>query len=151
MLNTALVLVHVLSAFLFVAGYVAINLLTETARRPGPLERRRTILGLSGLFDRGLVRTGGTVVGLSGLALVLSGGRSWTEPWIWLSAILYAAVIGLGILLWGPRGGRVEAAMAADDIATVDRLLNEPRYVALGRAENLALLVVVSLMVLRPG
>jgi uncharacterized membrane protein len=151
MLNTGLVLAHVLSAFLFVAGYVAINILTEAARRPGPLERRRTILGLSGLFDCGLVRIGGTVVGLSGIALVVTGGRSWAEPWLWLSATLYLGISALGIFVWGPRGGRVEAAIAADDVATVDRVLNEPAYVALGRIENLALLVVVSLMVVRPA
>jgi uncharacterized membrane protein len=150
-LITSLVLVHVLTAFLYVAGYVAINVLTEAARRPGPLDRRRTILGLSGLFDRSFVRTGGTLVGLSGLALVIAGGRAWSEPWIWLSTLLYVAITVLGIFLWGPRGGRVEAAIAADDVATVDRLLNDPAFVALARIENIALLVVVSLMVLRPA
>jgi uncharacterized membrane protein len=151
MLVAALVLVHVLAAFLYVAGYVMINTLTEAARRPGDLERRRMILGLSGLFDRVLVRVGGTVVGLSGLALVAIGNRAWTAPWIWLSTVLYLAIVGLGIGLWGPRGGRVEAAMAANDIQTVDRLLNERSFLVLARIENGMLLAVVCLMVLRPA
>jgi uncharacterized membrane protein len=151
MLITALVLVHVLAALLYVAGYITINALTEAARRPGDLERRRTILGLSGLFDRVLVRVGGTVVGLSGLALVAFGNRAWTAPWIWLSTLLYLAIVGLGIGLWGPRGGRVEAAMAANDVQTVDRLLNERSFVVLARVENGMLLAVACLMVLRPA
>jgi uncharacterized membrane protein len=150
MLVTALVLVHVLSAFAFVAGYVATNALTEIARRRSDLRERRTILGLSGAFDRRFVRTGGTLVGLSGIALVFVGGWSWTAPWIWLSTILYVAIVGLGIGVWGPRGGRVEAALVASDEATVDRLLSEQSFVILSRLENVALLVVIGLMVLRP-
>jgi hypothetical protein len=150
MLITALVLVHVFAAFLYVAGYVTINTLTEAARRPGDAERRRLILGLSGLFDRALVRVGGTVVGLTGLALVVLGNRPWAAPWIWLSTVLYLAIVGLGIGLWGPRGGRVEAALAANDIETVDRLLNERSFLFLARIENALLVVVIGLMVLRP-
>jgi hypothetical protein len=150
MLITGLVLVRVLAAFVFVAGYVATNMLTEAARRAGDLEWRRTILGLSGLFDRVLLRNGGTGVGLSGLALVATGSRSWSTPWIWLSTLLYAAIVALGIGLWGPRGGRVEAAIAANDIETVDRLLNERAFLVLARIENAALVVVVGLMVLQP-
>jgi uncharacterized membrane protein len=151
MLTTGLILVHVLAAFGFVAGYVATNALTEVARRPGDVEKRRTILGLSGLFDRALVRIGGTVVGLSGLALVAAENRSWTDSWIWVSTLLYVAITALGIGLWGPRGGRVEAAIAENDIETVDRLLNERSFLVLARIENAALVAVVGLMVLRPG
>jgi uncharacterized membrane protein len=151
MLLTAMVLIHVLAAFLYVAGYITINALTEAARRPGHVDRRRTILGLSGLFDRVLVRVGGTVVGLSGLALIAIGNRPWTASWIWLSTLLYLGIVGLGIGLWGPRGGQIEAAISANDIATVDRLLNERSFLVLARIENAALLAVLCLMVLRPA
>ena len=151
MLLTAVVLVHVLSAFAFVAGYTATNALTEIARRRSSLAERRTVLGLSGAFDRQLVRTGGTLVGVSGVVLVAIGEWSWTAPWIWLSTVLYASIVVMGIGVWGPRGGRVEAAIAANDIETVDRLLNERSFLALARIENAALLVVVCLMVLRPA
>jgi hypothetical protein len=150
MLVTALVLVHVLSAFAFVAGYVATNVLTEIARRHSDLQERRTVLGLSGAFDRRFVRTGGTLVGVSGVVLVAIGGWSWTAPWIWLSTVVYAAILILGIGVWGSRGGRVEAALVASDEATVDRLLTERPFVILSRIENIALLFVICLMVLRP-
>lgn len=151
MLLTAVVLVHVLSAFAFVAGYTATNALTEIARRRSGLDERRTVLGLSGAFDRQLVRTGGTLVGVSGVVLVAFGGWPWTAPWIWLSTVLYTAIVVMGIGVWGPRGARVEAALLASDEATVDRLLGERRFVVLSRIENIGLLVVIGLMVLRPS
>jgi hypothetical protein len=150
MLTALLVLIHVIAAFAFVAGYVATNGLTEAARRTRDSRNRRTILALSGGFDRRLVRNCGTVVGLSGLALVAVGSAPVTSVWIWLSAALYASVVGLGIRVWGPRGGAVEAAIAASDDPTAERLLNEPRFVILSRIENAALVLVVCLMVVRP-
>jgi uncharacterized membrane protein len=150
-LTRAVALVHVGTAFLFVAGYVGANLLTEIARRTDQPIRLESALWFSGRFDRWLLIPFGTVTSLAGLALVALVGYAWTAPWVIASILLYAGIMGLGIFVWGARGRRIEAAHAAGDTAETWRLLREPRYYVLARLENLALVVVVALMVLRPG
>jgi uncharacterized membrane protein len=148
----ALVLVaHVLSAFWYVTGYVGTNLCTEMARRSTSDDDCRSAIFVSGRLDRWANRSGGTAVGLTGLLLLALSGRALTTPWILASVVLFAAVVLSGIVLWERFGGSVEAASAAGDWAGVRRALNEPRVVAYGRLENLAVLAIIVLMVLGPG
>jgi uncharacterized membrane protein len=145
------VVAHILAAFWYVSGYVGTNLCTELARRTRLDEERRAVLVISGRFDRWLNAPGGMAVSLTGIGALWVFGYSVMTPWVWLSVALMAGVIGLGILYWSRFGRRVEAAMAEDDWAGVRRLLTERRIVLLSRLENLAVLAIVVLMVLRPA
>jgi hypothetical protein len=144
-------LFHVGGAFLFVAGYVATNVLTELARRSTDEPTLRAALGFSGWFDRRLLIPFATLAAIAGLALVPARGYAWTAPWIVVSTLLYLAVMLVGIFVWGPRGGRIEAALTAGRIEDVRALLTESRFVTLSRTENATVAVIVALMVLRPG
>jgi uncharacterized membrane protein len=145
------VLVHVLAAFWYVAGYIGTNLCTELARRARTDDECRAALSFSGRFDRWLNAPGGMAVGLSGLAAVWVLGYAITTQWVALAVVLFAGIVLLGILYWSRFGRRVQSAMAADDWAGVRRLLTEPRIVLLSRLENAAVLAIVVLMVLRPA
>ena len=144
-------LLHVGGAFLFVSGYVAANALTERARRTTDESTIRSAIGFSGWFDRRLLIPFGTLTALAGLVLVPLRGYAWTAPWVVASIVLYVAVVGIGIFVWGPRGGRVETALAAGRVDEVTGLLREPRFVLLSRLENATVAVIVALMILRPG
>jgi hypothetical protein len=145
------VLAHVLAAFWYVAGYVGTNLCTEIARRSTTDDDCRSAILISGRLDRLANRTGGTAVGLTGLLALVVFGYSLTTPWILASIALFAAVVLSGIFLWERFGGGVEEAAAAGDWDGVRRALNRPRAVAYGRLENVAVVVIIALMVLRPG
>lgn len=145
------VLIHVLAAFWYVAGYVGTNLCTELARRARKDDECRTALLFSTRFDRWLNAPGGMLTSLSGLAAVWVFGYALTTPWVVLAVALVAAIVLLGIFYWSRFGRRVEAAMTAGDWPGVRALLTEPRIVLLSRLENVALLAVIVLMVLRPG
>jgi len=149
--RAVVVLAHVLAAFGFVAGYVGTNLCTELARRTRSDQDRRAALLLSGRFDRWLNAPGGAAVSLSGIVALWVFGYSLTTLWIVLTVLLMAGVISLGIFYWSRFGGRVEAAVAADDWPGVRRLLTQPRVVLLSRVENASVLTVIVLMVLRPA
>jgi uncharacterized membrane protein len=150
-LAALLALFHVGGAFLFIAGYVATNVLTELARRSTDEPTLRAALGFSGWFDRRLLIPFATLAALAGLALVPARGYAWTSPWIVVSTLLYLAVMLVGIFVWGPRGGRIEAALTAGRIVDVRTFLAEPRFVLLSRAENATVALIVTLMILRPG
>jgi uncharacterized membrane protein len=145
------VLAHVLAAFWFVAGYIGTNLCTELARRARSDQERRSALLVSGRFDRWLNAPGGMAVSLSGIVALWVFGYSVMTPWVAVSAMLMAGVVGLGIFYWSRFGRRVESAITAGDWAGVRRLLTEPRIVLLSRVENAAVLAIVVSMVLRPA
>jgi uncharacterized membrane protein len=106
---------------------------------------------ISGRFDRWLNAPGGMAVALSGIVALWVFGYSVTTPWVALSAMLMAGVVGLGIFYWSRFGRRVELATTAGDWAGVRRLLTEPSIVLLSRVENAAVLAIVVLMVVRPA
>ncbi len=143
-------LIHVGAALLFVAGYVGTNVLTEVARRSEDEATLRAAIGFSGIFDRRLLIPFGSVAAIAGLVLTAVNGYAWTTPWVAVSIVLYLVVMAVGIVIWGRRGGLVEAALGDGHPDVVRALLREPRYVALSRAENLAVAVIAALMVLRP-
>jgi len=145
------VLIHVLAAFWYVSGYVGTNLCTELARRATTDDECRTALLFSNRFDRWLNAPGGTATSLSGLVAVWVFGYALTAPWVALAVALFAGIVLLGILFWSRFGRRVETAMSVGDWAGVRGLLTEPRIVLVSRLENLAVLAIVVLMVLRPG
>ena len=145
-----LALLHIGGAFLFVAGYVATNVLTELARRSTDEPTLRAALGFSGWFDRRLLIPFATLAAFAGLGLVPARGYAWTAPWIVVSTLLYLAVMLVGIFVWGPRGGRIEAGLTAGRIEDARTLLTEPRFVLLSRAENATVALIVALMILRP-
>jgi len=145
------VLAHVLAAFWWFAGYAGTNLCTEMARRSTTDDDCRAALHVSNRLDVLANRTGGMAVGLTGILALLVFGYSLTTLWVWASTILFAGVIFGGIFFWGRFGGQVDAAADAGDWPAVRRALSEPRIQAFSRAENVVVLVIILLMVLRPG
>ena len=144
-------LIHVLAAFAYGAGYTATNVLTELARRTEDPVVRRQALQFSGLFDRGLNVTGGTIAGITGVITIFVFGYSPLTPWILAAIAIFAVIVGAGILFWSRVGREIDRATAAGDDARVNALLRSPRNVAVSRAENVLFITLIALMVLRPG
>jgi hypothetical protein len=144
-------IVHVVSAMLFVVGYVSTGVLTELARRAAGADERRELLALSGRFDGWFQIPFGTLVGLSGLAAVVAFGHSWTDQWVLLSIVAFAAVSFGGAVLWRGRSAKVRDALASGDDDRVRELLSAPAAVIQSRIENVLVALIVVLMVLRPA
>lgn len=145
----AVLLLHVLAALVYGAGYVGTNLLTEQARRTNSSEQRRYALHFSGVMDR-LNVFGGTFAGITGIAAVFAVGHSIVAPWVLSSIVLYVLIVGTGIFYWGPIGRSIDGAMRAGDEARAAAILRSPRNIAVSRSENILFLALVTLMVLRP-
>jgi len=145
------ILVHVLAAFAYGAGYTATNVLTELARRTDDPVVRRNALQFSGVFDRRLNITGGTLAGITGVIAVFVLGYSLLTPWILAAIVIYVVIVGTGIQFWGRVGREIESATDAGDDVSVNALLRTPRNVAVSRAENVLFITLIALMVLRPG
>ena len=146
-----ILLLHVLAAFAYVSGYVATNVLTELARRTDDPNFRRESLRFSSRFDRLLNVPGGGLVAITGIATALAFGYSLQSGWVLVAIVLYAGIVVTGIFFWGRVGREIDRAAAAGDDAAVQRELGRPRNVAISRLENLVLIAIVVLMVLRPA
>src|SRR5262245_24728074 len=145
------VLAHVLAAFWWIAGYVATTICTESARRSATDDECRGALRISDRLDVLANRTGGTAVGLTGILALVVFGYALTTPWVLASIVLFALVVFGGIFYWGRFGQAVGQAAAAGDWPGVRHALNEPRIVVYARLENVAVVVIIALMVLRPA
>jgi uncharacterized membrane protein len=144
-------LAHVLAAFWWIAGYVGTNLCTEIARRSTTDEECRSALLISNRLDRTLNQMGGTFAGLTGLVALVVFGYSVFTPWVAASIVLFALVVVGGAVFWRRYGMGIDTAVAAGDWETVRRRLREPRIVGFSRLENIAVVAIIALMVLRPG
>jgi uncharacterized membrane protein len=146
-----LALIHVGSALLYVTGFASAKTLTGLAIAEADPTRRRWILGLGDKFDFRFQILGGTLVGLSGIPLALASGYSLTQAWVLASMVLCAIVVFIGAGVWRRRSATVREALDAGDDARVLSLLTEPRARLLGWLELALVIVIVVLMVLRPG
>ena len=143
-------LLHVLSAFVYGAGYIGTNVMTELARRTADPDTLRHALSFSGALDR-LNQVGGTFAGITGILATLVLGYSLLTPWVLAAIALYVLIVATGIVFWGRVGRATERAMSSGNVLRAMALLRSPFNVAVSRAENIAFLALVTLMVLRPG
>jgi uncharacterized membrane protein len=146
---------HVLGAFLFVSGAVAVGALHALAtRREKPSEVA---------FLLGLTRPAVAVVGVGALAtlglgawLVDHEGRDWGDGWLTAALLLWIASVILGAV--GGRSTRHTRYLADRLAAEGDRpsvelrsALSSPLTQALNYGSFLAVVAVLALMIWKPG
>lgn len=146
---------HLVGAFLFLAGGIAVGALHELAsRRERPSEVA---------FLLGLTRQAVGVVGLGALAtlgfgawLVDEGGFSWGDGWISAALLLWIASVVLGGI--GGRSARhtrylAERLASAGDQPSEElrRALADPLAQVLNYGSFLAVVALLALMVWKPG
>jgi len=139
-----------LASFIYGAGYIGTNLLTESGRCTDDSTLRGHALQFSGILDR-LNMIGGTFAGITGILAAFVFGYSLLTPWVLAAIVIYVVIVGTGILFWGRVGREIGRAASAGDEASAIALLRSPRNVAVSRAENVLFVTLISLMVLRPG
>ena len=146
---------HLVGAFLFVAGAIAVGILQSAAVRRGRPSEIAFLLGL--------VRAAVPVVGLGallalgfGASLVHRSGFAWDDGWIAASLALWIGSVVLGGI--GGRSARhtryLAERFAADGDAPSDELrraLTSPVAQALNYGSLLAALAILALMIWRPG
>jgi uncharacterized membrane protein len=146
---------HLVGAFLFVSGAVAVGLLYDAAvRRERPSEIA---------FLLGLTRVGVLVVGIGALAALVFGaslvhrrGFAFGDAWISVSLALWMVSVVLGGI--GGRSARhtryLAERLAADGDRPSEELrkaLTDPTAQTLNLASFLAAIAILALMVWRPG
>jgi len=145
----ALVFVHVLSAIVAVGANLTYA--AWSARASG--SREQLLFALNGIrfIDNRIANPAYAVLLLTGGALVHFSGRSFSQPWIVAALVLFiivGAVAGAG---YSPALKKTVAALEASGPGDPAYVAANARQTAFGIATTVLVLVIVGLMVFRPG
>jgi hypothetical protein len=152
------VLLHVATAFWFVAGLAGRDLTLARARASGEIAIVRSLADLAGVFDRYLVIPGSTAVLVLGLATAISQGRSFTgdgDRWMLGALVLLLSLLPLVPLVFIPKGKVFDAALEEAEteghVTPALRAAFTDRAVGAARLyERIVVAVIIVLMVTEP-
>jgi hypothetical protein len=106
------VLLHVATAFWFVAGLAGRDVLMTRARKATDMSSIRTLTDAAGIFDRFFVIPGSMAVLVAGLIAAFAEHLGFADQtWLLVSLLLYLTLLPLVPLVFLPRGKIFEAAM----------------------------------------
>jgi hypothetical protein len=160
-LGTILKVVHALVGVLFVAGLVGRWITLGAASRAASIGDARTLLDLSGRFER-IVIGSSILVLLLGVVTAIAQGRPFLGPlqaapvdWLFVSLVLYLSIIPLVPLVFLPHGRLFEAALdeATAGGTITDRLhaaFRDPIVRAAHASELAATVTILVLMIWKP-
>jgi hypothetical protein len=157
-----LVLLHVISAFAFVAGLVGREVSRAYARRQEKLDPFTQLMGLSRWFERNLVMHGSHAIIIFGTATAWVRGwplfgvlQGSSINWVFVSLLLYLTTVPLIPLIFVPRGKRLRerlTAAQAEGVITPElrAAMNDPVVRAAHIGEEVVIAVIIYLMVMKP-
>jgi hypothetical protein len=150
------VLLHVATAFWFVAGLAGRDVSITRAAHAADLTSIRALVGAAGVFDRFFVMPGSIAVLVAGLiAMAVTHLSLGDQPWLLVALILFLTLIPLIPLVFLPRRKVFEAALgeavAADAVTPELRAAFADPVVAVARwYERVVVAVIIVLMVTKP-
>jgi len=150
------VLLHVATAFWFVAGLAGRDVSITRSARADDIISVQALTGAAGVFDRYFVIPGSIAVLVAGLiAMVATHLSLGDQTWLLVALILFLTIIPLVPLVFVPRGKVFEAALgeavAAGEVtpglraAFADPAVNAARWY-----ERIVVAVIIVLMVTKP-
>jgi hypothetical protein len=162
MLAGLAVVLHVLTVFALVAGITGRGRCTQQALKSTDLGEMRTLLKMSSVFERTMVR------GMTGAVLLTGLLAAWARGWpilgflqgggvnfVLAALVIYLTIIPVIVLIFLPRGRVFERAMTeavAENRITpaLTAALRDP-WVAAGRVYEMMMVAVLAyLMIVKP-
>lgn len=156
-LREALLILHILGAFLIVAGAGTSTVLGIAGGRTISTRQLGMAASLQLAAERFVIVPGALLAIVFGSWLVGEGGHDFGAAWVSASYVLWVIALGLGTGVLVPHARRVRDAAArlvAEGVEESDALRAEfdtPRARGVGMLLNVIILVFLYLMVARPG
>jgi uncharacterized membrane protein len=148
-LYEVLLFIHILAAMVWVGGSIMLFIVTGRVDRTGDAQFRARFMTTAAVV--------GPVIGAS--SFVVLGAGIWmvlerdaielSQTWIWLALILFGVTAIGGLAYFGPASKRIVAALEAGQMEEADRRART--FSLASRLDTLLLLVIVGLMVFKPG
>jgi uncharacterized membrane protein len=149
---SALVFTHVLMAIVWVGGVLVTQfyvLLASRAEDPG---RRMQLFGDISWIGLHVFVPAAFVLVIAGVSMVLiSDAWAFSQTWVWASLSVYVLSLGSGMAFIDPENGRIAALAAQRGPTDSEVVRRSARLLTVFRSEALLLVVVVWMMVVKPG
>jgi uncharacterized membrane protein len=144
-----LLFVHIVGAAIWVGGGVTLLILGMRIGRTADVQMRLRYIKDTA-FAGPLIGASAMVVLLAGIGMVLeSDVIELSQLWVWLGLVLFAVSGITGGAYFGPTGKKIEKALSEGQVDEANRLTRQITNVS--RFDVLLLLVIVGLMVFKPG
>lgn len=141
---------HITATVVWIGGAVTAQLFGALAQRSGDPARNAAFgRDVYWIVTRVFMPTS-VIVLVTGFALKGDGDWSWSEPFLWLGLVLWAVVAGLAFGYVTPSLRRVGMQIAAEG-PSPELLARTNRLIVFARALIVVLVLVVFLMVVKPG
>jgi uncharacterized membrane protein len=150
------VLLHVATAFWFVAGLAGRDVSMTRAARATDIASVQAITGVAGVFDRFFVVPGSIAVLVAGLiAMVATDLSLGDQTWLLVALILFLTMVPLVPLVFLPRGkvfdvALREAVVAGEVTPGLRAAFADPVVAGARWYERIVVAVIVVLMVTKP-
>ncbi len=149
--------VHILAAFLLVAGSIGSFATSLSARRRSSSSTILVLMKLQHKLTGTLILPGSSIVLLSGLYLTYALGLSWTSFWIAGALVAWVLALLLGGIVLGPAVDKVvkEAERCIDQGETqaspeLRNLLGSTKFIIGEWIEKALILLLLYFMVFKP-
>ncbi len=143
--------IHVLAAVIWVGGACTLQVLAILANRSTePGELAAFARNASWVGERVFVPASLVLV-VFGAWTVHEGGWSYSQTWLWLGLLVFAASFLVGAGFLGPEGKRIARAIEQGGPGSPEARMRINRIFLVSRIELLFLLLIVLDMVIKPG
>jgi uncharacterized membrane protein len=144
-----LLFVHIVAVAVWVGGSIMLGFVGARVQRTDDAAFRARFARAAGIV--------GPVIGVSAVLVVASGAWMVVESdtielsqlWVWLGLALFLLSAIVGAAYFGPTSNRIVGALEGGQIEEADRRAGVFNLVS--RLDTLLLLVIVGLMVFKPG
>lgn len=146
-----LALVHILAAVIWVGGSIALGLIAARAVRRAEDQGMRAMADSLQTLGNLFGVSSAVVLGFGIWAVVHAPWASFSDLWIWLSLAITTVLVLVGPLFFAPQGKKLLMEAGAKGGAHPDVLSRAKGIVTAANIDAVAKLVVVYLMVAKPG
>lgn len=147
----ALLVIHILSAIIGIGPSFAFGVLGPMSQKLGGPGALAIMEGMHAI-DRRIVNPAVVIQPTSGLLLIFESDRSFFQAeWLWISVVLYAAIMILVYAFNNPAFHKMIALAKEGKAETPESGGYAKRVKALGPIIPLLMVAIIVLMVLKPG
>jgi uncharacterized membrane protein len=148
-LYEVLLFVHIVAVAVWVGGSIMLGLISARIQRTGDAEYRARFAKSAGIVGP-VIGVSAALVLASGIWMVLdSDSLELTQTWVWLGLALFLLSAIVGAIYFAPASNRIIEALEGGQVEEADRQAGVFNLVS--RLDTLLLLVIVGLMVFKPG
>ncbi len=143
--------IHVLAAVIWVGGAATLQAMAFVVLRSKDPREMASFSRNAGFVGERMFTPASLVLVIFGAWAVHKGGWSYSQTWLWLGVLVFAAsfVVGAGFI--GPEAGRLAKAIEAGGPESPEARMRLNRILVVSRVELVFLLLIVLDMVVKPG